>query len=1692
MIVKEGTWISMISFQPFKTRTFRGINAYERFGQSIVNKYVFNSKPYLGMLNLLFLEPADEHVEDHKQNLYNFMVLLRMQLEKQQHNKEYNLFASRPFLYTMLEKILIKQSLYGSELKAYRNYITLLNVNGVNESPVVTHNPTKKVQFIRTSTQFINEQTSIAKAFARITVSPDASIGQTTARMDHQLIYQYRKPLIESIWMNRITSHTTDMKLTSLVNKLYRATEDNQLLHSMNSVERIVLNQRILKQVYAYGRQHDVLEFDAEQQWFEQTEPLIHHNDEYEQIHSTLRQNVTRATARIEANIQFERRRTSTIRTPQDHLRTEFIRNYRRPLTQTIWNDQISKSKQTQESTLSTLTATESVWLNQNSENIVEQFSSNTSQLMRKNKGMISQTNRFRIYDIFDQSFVEEILKSNRRTVNYLVEQGIQINKPVELYNLAQTPNSEMDMLEVVKSLIVVANRIANVTNESETIIDKSVTKQYKRQLSDSIWMNRILQQSQSPYQEKQDYSTTVKLRNQRILHVTNQSVTSDLFDLKTIEERLQTNRRAVTYMVDNGIHIDKPVQMTTSNPTQIDQSEEIDIVKSLTTIINRNTNRSSIKETANTSTTDKYALTVEELNLASKHYRRQLADSIWISRMINRQEIQSYVHPQDYTSNITRSNHRMLTRTRTSTSSAGTASIFDQQMVIEQLMSNHKAISYMLDYGIEISNPLPLTVPTPIADHTSEVLEVVKSLTSIVNRATTVTGLSNDTIITNRSRMTSTHYDELSSEMNILSKQYKRQLADSIWISRMRDSQRIQTLEQPHDHTTTITRRNYRMLTRKKNTAAATTVAAIFDQQNIVEKLSSNQRAIKFLLDYGVEISKPVQLTVPSPNVDHTSEVIEVVKSLTSFFNRATAVTNTTNVSRMDHVNYDVLSMESQTISKQYKRQLSDSVWISRMIDKSYAELLEQQLDHLMTIAQSNHRMLIRTTSTSTSTSKATIKASIFDYQHVIETLKSNRKAIEYLADYGVEISKPTKLIISNQAEVNFVDVQDVVKSLTRIVNRASQETSIPSLANTTNIAPRSFNIKHGELLSESQSISKQYNRRLSDSVWISKILDVSQAQFTEQNTNSSTRISRRNKRILHKSIVSITAEIFDQKLVEERVQANRKALNYLIDLGIPIEKPVQLVTPSPNMEPEFIQDVVKAISKIEFGNSMMTKSINKYFVQQYRRQLTESIWMKQIHEQTSYTARKKTTLEEQNIDSFLSENYLQKMNRTNKRITHQTLATNVTDMFNNRIVEQRLQHNKIAVQHLQELGITMNSSVDLLLPNQLRDLTEPVNDVVKAVTRIVAALPSLNREKTNKVIPIEVLRQYRRQLTDSVTMEHHESVDLRVNKSMQHSLRMKVNNPIIQALHQKVSGSVFDPIIIDERIFRDIVTTRRSSNLSNHTIEQRTDALLSWLLPKSNGTVMVPSAMIPTVIQQTENNNRMSNRSILRRLQLIRSNYHQMDSHTLETVQAYTSSLFTSTEIDYLNHTISGIPHTHHRTIGRKNNNPSVNLMNTKITWLQGIVDHLVKSTTISNIGSDRLTTEKRKLSKEHMLTNLQPLFVVPDSSVTQGQSQTTTTAQPISLIHSSPAIALDKLNDELTHRIDTEASLDYLIPKPAVTPSPPEPTIQPVDLDIHVEQDKVAINPMNNIDMTELVDRIYSEIERKMTFERQRRGF
>src|SRR5690554_2524842 len=123
----------MISFQPVKTRTFRGLNAYERFGQSIKNKYKFNSKPYLGMLNLLFLEPVVENIEDQKQNLYNFMTLLRIQIEKQQHNKKHNLFVSSPFLYRMLDKIVIKQSSYGSELKTYRNYISQLNINGINQ-----------------------------------------------------------------------------------------------------------------------------------------------------------------------------------------------------------------------------------------------------------------------------------------------------------------------------------------------------------------------------------------------------------------------------------------------------------------------------------------------------------------------------------------------------------------------------------------------------------------------------------------------------------------------------------------------------------------------------------------------------------------------------------------------------------------------------------------------------------------------------------------------------------------------------------------------------------------------------------------------------------------------------------------------------------------------------------------------------------------------------------------------------------------------------------------------------------------------------------------------------------------------------------------------------------------------------------------------------------------------------------------------------------------------------------------------------------------------------------------------------------------------------------------------------------------------------------------------------------------------
>jgi hypothetical protein len=1903
----------MISFRPVKTRVYRGINANERFGQSIANKYIFNSKPYLGMLNLLFLEPVIEQADDQKQNMYNFMVMLRMQLEQQQRNKENNLFASRPFLYQMLEKILIRQSVYSSELKAYGNYITTLNVNRVNKNTNLSYQiPSQRAQFGRSFTALPQEQASIAKVFARIIVNPEVSIGTTAARLDHQQISQYRKPLIESIWMHRIAAHMLNKNMVPQIKQLYRTVDHTKHKQSMSSIERMIMSEHTLKQVYEFGVHHDIFPSGSQQQWYNESLSLIHNHDNgIEQIQASSWK--------------------------QDVRNMDFIHNYRKSLIDTIWNNHITLRKQTlladsqlrnmklhqinssqvtlfeeevlpvvksivlKPADLSTLEVQKmtmhSTWLNQNSGMGVERSTTYSDPIIHKNRSMLSSVHSSRVEDVFDQSFVLERLNAHRTIENQLFEYGIEIKKPIELVNAKSTPVNEMDIVEVVKSLTVVSNRASHILtdtvtnivrthssmNDSITIQDLSIIKQYKRQLAHSIWTDRMLQHSQHAIHEKQDYSTTIKLSNQRMLRrATRETSGVDMFVLSSIEDQLRINRTAITYMAEHGVlidhtrRLDQAVQLTTPNVEQAEQTDMVDIVKSITTITNRNLARSlthtqSIHSLSVSPSTDHVVISINslttiakqykrqladsiwhsrmahtqhlqsheqlrdvsalfipplttinyhnrhmltlsnakaiistsasifdqqivqeqlitnqkaiayileygmdmskpiplitpnavndhnesraidvvksitsifnrvtietneyidnslynqpnattsiqrlrsseiEIKMLSKQYKRQLADSIWHSRMVHTQLIQSHEQLQDVPAQfiprlttINRHNRQMLTLSNTQAILSSSTSIFDQRRVQEQLITNHKAAAYILEYGMDMSKPIPLITPNAVNDHNeSRVTDVVKSITSIFNRVTIETNEYNDHSLNNQPHTTLTIQRIRSDELETLFKQYKRQLADSIWLSRITASHYVQALEQSKDSIDNITRKNYRMLTRTSSTTE--TPVTIFNQYRIAEQLRSNERAVKYLVDHGVEISKPVQLTNLSAVNSHSSETNEIVKSVTSYFNKRSSETTRVNIDQLNQtnrVNYHMSTMESQDFVKRYKRQLSESVWLTMMNDNNDLEHISEN----NTIDQ--HRSLHQFKSLfAVSNTEKLITSSIFDHQYVINLLNSNQRAMAYMVEYGVQVSKPVEFIMPNEDNHTENNVLDIVKSLTSIVNKSSSETNISSLISNHIQSRSTTSWNRNELASRDQQLSTQYNRRLSDSVLISKMIDISQEQYNEQNLDTTSRINRRNRRILHRSISSISTEIFDNKIVEERLHANRRAMNYLMDIGASIEKPVQLVSPAPDLEPDFIQDVVKAITRIEFGNTTMTKSINKYLIQQYRRQLTESIWLKQIqeHSMNSSSSRRRTSFEEQNVNQRLydtKDHNLNRISRTNRMVTQQSIANNVIDLFNQQVVEQRLHHHNVAIKHLQELGITMNSSADLLLPNQLRDLAQPVNDVVKAVTQIVAALPAMNKVSSNKVIPIEVLRQYRKQLTHSITSDQHESVELKLNKWLQHAVRMKVNNPIIQALHQKVSGSVFDSMLIDERIFRDMIAIRQSSNVTNHSIDQRTEAFISWLLPKtvasSNGTTAL-STLVNTssATTLTENTNRTNNRSIVRRLQLIRSQYHQMDAQSLETVRAYTSTLFSSKELDYLSHAISDAPTSLKRQLGVSHHIPSVSLMHSKVTWLQGFVEHLVKTTTFSKSNNDRLISKKIESMNKIKHQSTQPLLIVPDVDVTPlrlNQNQPVSASQPVSLIHSSPSVTLDTLNEELTYRMDQEASMDYLVPKPAAPEPSTEQVVHPVNMDIQVNQDKVVINPLDNIDMTELVDKLYSEIERKMTFERQRRGF
>lgn len=1780
----------MISFKPTKNRAFRGSNSYERFGQSILNKYQFSSKPYLGMLNLLFLDTANEHSEDSQAQLYNFIVQLRLQLERQQHNKENNLSASSPFLYKMLERILIRQSLQGSELRSYRRYITHLNINDINRIPEFIRIPSKKPQVSHPIMGDPTDLGIVSKAVASIFVNPARlQLDRSTIPVDHQLNDHYRKPLIESIWLKRITRMNSDSKLLPLVNKLYRHTENYQPLHTMNAVERIVLNNQILQQVYEYGIRQDVIKAKAyietkvltgrlrtstnpnmlDQQklsfihnyrrqltqdfWHNQvmisSQRLMRSQKSYHHASENWRTGLTKVNYRMKhtnfeassifdykmiaarlydtqqaftflttkgihdeienrqennssVSIDIIKSKARIVENTTDYVKAakarvisksvevqKTISKYRKDLTQTIWkmhgrnvkithesanvfdvkwikqkvshNHEVIRYLQdtnTHDATLAigtgldydVLTVVKSLVLSsidtsvQNEHNdqrvsirssqdvnnrqvlmsyrrqlsetllnkqvtneYVDHTTTYSTLLASKNKRMFPKLSRFPIGDIFDTRQIERTLVQKDIAFQYLRENdiellmrdsNIQLQKPVQLTLSQETLESSLDMTEIIKSLTTVVDRKLRLDNAAAASVRHSISrisdvsylrKQYHRQLVDSIWSKQLQENQQSS--------------------LINRTMSTSIFDQAHIVERLRANREVIQYLAERGNQASKTVELSYSSVSLVNSVDMTSVVKSRSLEINRDLNvdrTSMIDRTSNTAgststltemTNDITAHTNEELVVTRnamkirKQYHRQLSDSIWLIQMFASQIVEQ----------------------------TASTNIFDLKFIEERLHNNHNVIAHMTKYGMKINKSVEIPYSIGSDVHSEDVTGVTKSLTSLVNRSSN--RIMDEAVV-------------VISNAKTIKKHYHRQLAESIWNTRMIDKlQSSQLIEQ-------------------------STTTNIFDQQFIKERLLTNRRAMSYMIESGVTIHQAAELTQPIENTHDQADVLNIVKSLTRIIDRNTKEDTISTINRRDMIE------SVQLVSKQYRRQLAESVWISSMIDTRKLETLPKSSIELLkansaTISRRNQRMM--------NFSKVSATTSIFDYQIVVDRLISNQKQIDYMIDSGVNMKNPVTRTNPSQVSNHSIEVLDIVKSLTTMNNRSSIEAN--------------FNIEDNRsIVNETARTIKQFKRRLSDSIWMSKMLETSQSYISEQQSNYSTRIARRNKRILHKTITTVSSEVFDQKVIEERMNANRRALKYMLDYGAPIHREVELVTPRPNMEPDQIQEVVSAVTKIEFGHSTIRNSLNKLFIQQYRRQLSESIWIKQIQENTLSSSKMRIAYSQRDMETFLTDNYLQKIEEVNNRITHRSLGTKTTDIFNNRLVEQRLQHNKIAVQHLQELGISMNSPTDLL---QLRQ-TPPVIDVVRAVSLIVAQNPSsLKDTRNNNVVPLGVLRQYRKQLTDSITTERLILHEIRSYKLRQQSTRVKVTNPIVQVLHQKVSGSVFDPIVMNERIYRDIESVRRSSHISNHSIEQRREALLSWLLPKSSPAEAYTD--FNTIIE----NRRTSRRPLLRRLEMIRTNHHQLDTSTLETIRAYTTSLFSSAEIDYLNNTISGNSPPDHRLSQAKHNIYSANLMNTKLTLLQGVVDHLAKSTTVSHIGLERLTTDKQRLIRKQLQTSLQHLLIVPEQIV---QSRDSAKDQPISFVHSSPSATLDTLNDEWTHRIDREASLDYLIPKPAAVEAPPAPTIKPVEFDVQVDHDKLAINPLNNIDMTELVDKLYSEIERKMAFEQQRRGF
>src|SRR5690606_18378333 len=100
----------------------------------------------------------------------------------------------------------------------------------------------------------------------------------------------------------------------------------------------------------------------------------------------------------------------------------------------------------------------------------------------------------------------------------------------------------------------------------------------------------------------------------------------------------------------------------------------------------------------------------------------------------------------------------------------------------------------------MDIHNNVNLKNPEQDEQPVAEVLDVVRSLTSIVNQTTT---RSTTTPISH------VYTNDLRSQIRNIYKKYKRQLTESIWISTMGDSTRTQTNTQVQTQTVTIVRRN-------------------------------------------------------------------------------------------------------------------------------------------------------------------------------------------------------------------------------------------------------------------------------------------------------------------------------------------------------------------------------------------------------------------------------------------------------------------------------------------------------------------------------------------------------------------------------------------------------------------------------------------------------------------------------------------------------------------------------------------------------------------------------------------------------------------------------------------------------------------------------------------------------------------